>query len=142
MFYCKDQRVKIWEIEDRETYAVVRLSTSRMDKRDDSYKNSNWSFVKFVKDAYAKLMSEVKVGDMLSVNCGISNEPYLKDNVKTYPKNPTIVVFNFSKYDPEKHNSEDMGQSSTPSAKKAVTKKPSSRMDEPPAVEDNDNMPF
>ena len=43
--------VTVWAIEDKETYAQVRMSTSSKNK-DGTYTSSNWSFIHFIGKAY------------------------------------------------------------------------------------------
>ena len=120
------QRVKIWNIEKKERHALVRMSSSRKEKDSGEYKNSTWSFVRFVGRAFEKI-------DTLSVNdtivlkgAGLSKEPYTDKNTGEikYPQNPQFVVFNW-----EPFSYEDGGQSSSSS--------------KPPVVESSDeDLPF
>jgi len=106
---ARGQRVKVFKIEDKGNYSLVRFSTSRKDKRDDEYKYSNWSFVRFVGRAHDRL-SHVEEGDRIILDgAGISLEPYMKNGEKLYPKNPQIIVFNFNLLD--EANIEDGGYS-------------------------------
>jgi hypothetical protein len=90
------QRVTIWKIEDKETYALVQFSSSRKDKTSGEYKNSSWSFVRFVGDAYKKIGELQPKARIALKGAGISIEPYVdKNGEKKYPKNPQIVVFNW-----------------------------------------------
>jgi hypothetical protein len=119
------QRVKVWSWEIKTGYAVVKMGSSRKDKKTGEYKNSNWSFVRFMGDAYNKIDSEnLKEGDTIVLKgASISWEAYMKDNVKEFPKNPSITVFNWEHYQAD--NSKN------------------SRMDTPPQIEeDEDNLPF
>jgi hypothetical protein len=118
------QYAVVWEIDDKGTYAVVKLGTSRKDKKTDTYLNSNWSFVRFVGNAY-KDIGELKEKDRIVIKSGgISQEPYLdKDGVKKWPKNPGIVVFAW-----------EFPQPSDGSPKRGTN------MDTPPVVEDE--LPF
>lgn len=94
-----DQTAFVWEIEDRETYALVKLGTSRKDKRTNEYKNSNWSYVKFVADAYkhiAELQPKMRI---VIKSGGISREPYVNHEISeredglVWGKYENIVVF-------------------------------------------------
>jgi len=90
------QRVIIWDIEDKGTYALVRMGSSRKEKGSDTYKNSNWSFVRFVGQAYAKIADLSERDRIVLKGAGISLEPYNdKEGNRQYPKNPQIVVFNW-----------------------------------------------
>jgi len=110
------QVATFWKIvEDKESYAVVRLSTSRRDK-EKNWHNSSWSFCRFVGNAYNNLES-LREKDKIEIVSGtISREPYVDQNgEKTYPKNEQITVFAWKLYVPENNNSS---------------------MDNPPVVED------
>ena len=96
MLYVKDQYATVWKIENKGNYSEVSLSTSRKDKATGDYKNSNWSFVRFVGDAQAKIDLLSRQTRIVIKGMGISLEPYMnKDGEKAYPKNPQFVVFNF-----------------------------------------------
>lgn len=86
-------KFKIWEINDREGYAEVRMSESRKIREDNSYDMSqvqngvaqngyigtNWRFIRFVRHAYNKL-KEISVGDTITnLSMEISREPYYGD---------------------------------------------------------------
>lgn len=118
MLYFKDQYATVWKIDQKEKYTEVTMSTSRKDKRDNSYVNSNWSFVRFLGKAHEKA-SELERQTRIVCNGSVSIEPYMKDGEKAYPKSPQIVVFDFS----------------YPEARE-------SNMDTPPNVEDDDEIPF
>jgi hypothetical protein len=96
MIYVKGTTyATLWSIEDKGTYSLVRMSTSRKDKNTGQYVNSNWSWVRFVKTAHEKL-ADVKVRDRITItSMSFSNEPYVKDGETCYPKNPSLVVFDF-----------------------------------------------
>ena len=120
MIYISDKQfATVWEVTDEGNYSLVKMSTSRKDKKTGEYKNSNWSFVRFVGSAHEKA-SELKKQTLIVIKGGgISLEPYTKDGEKAYPKSPQIVVFNFEYPEP---------------------KDESSRMDTPPVVEEE--LPF
>jgi hypothetical protein len=116
------QLAVVWEVEDHDTYAIVKLGTSRKDKKTNEYANSNWSFVRFVGEAY-KGITEVPEKTRIVIKSGrISQEPYMKDGVRTWPKSPQITVFAWA----------EVEQSGQPS-----------KQDEPPVVEESsDELPF
>jgi hypothetical protein len=88
------QYATVWEVEDHDTYATVKLGTSRKDKKTDSYLNSNWSFVKFVGNAYPSILEVSPKTKIIIKSGGISQEPYVnKEGVRAWPKNPQTVVF-------------------------------------------------
>jgi single-stranded DNA-binding protein len=96
------QVVTFWKVvEDKGTYAVVSLGTSNKDK-DKNWHNSNWSFCRFVGNAY-KGLDELSEKDRIVIKSGlISREPYTdKDGKKAYPKNEQITIFAWEKYVPE-----------------------------------------
>jgi hypothetical protein len=118
------QRVTIWSVEDKGTHSLVRMSSSRKDKKTGEYRNSNWSFVRFVGEAHKKA-SELKKQDRIVIKAVIQSEDYMKDGVKVYPEHPQITVFNWERYVPDNDTS---GEKS---------------MDKPPVVESsNDEFPF
>ncbi|HUU87981.1 MAG TPA: hypothetical protein VMX17_09520 [Candidatus Glassbacteria bacterium] len=117
----------IWEIEDKDTYALVKFGTSRKDKRDDSYKNSSWSYTRWVGDAYRKI-SELGLEEKsrVIVKGGISWEPYVDSTgERRWSKTPQITIFNV-----ELAEAYDGGGGG--------------RMDTPPQVQDDgdDEIPF
>jgi hypothetical protein len=114
------QLAKVWEVEDKGTYAVVSLGTSRKDKKSDSYKNSNWKFVRFVGNAYEGIM-ELPLKSTIVIKSGtIDIEEYTdKDGNRAWPKQPKITVFAWEM--PEPRDGESGGGS----------------MDTPPVVEDD-----
>jgi single-stranded DNA-binding protein len=103
-----DQRATFWKIvEDKGTYAVVSLGTSKKDK-EKNWHNSNWSFCRFVGNAY-KGLEELQEKDQIVIVSGlIDREPYVdKDGVKQWPKNEKITIFAWKKYVPESEESSD-----------------------------------
>jgi len=121
---AKGQRVSVWSVEDKGSYSVVSISSSRKDKRDDTWKNSNWSFVKFVGAAHEKA-KELKEKDRIELHgATISREEYKDSNgERAWPKTPQITVFNWEFYSPD-----DTG---------------AKNLDSAPSVEpDEDNLPF
>ena len=108
-------RCKIWDIEDKEKYALVRFTTSRKvkdgDTRDQSlvdngiakggYVSESHSFVRFVGHAYNKL-KEFEIGDVITQLEGTENtEPYYdtNNNCTAYRNIPIYTIFNFEKYE-------------------------------------------
>lgn len=120
------QRVSVWNVEDKEKFALVQMSSSRKDKQSGEYKNTSWSYVRFVGAAYNKIATEgLQHGDRIVLKgATIAQEPYFVDGVKTYPKYPQITVFNWEHYVPD--------GAQTPSG-----------IDTPPQVEEEDEgLPF
>lgn len=113
-------RCKVWEINDKNGTAEVKISSSRKVNENNSYdkvqiengvaKNGYIadyrSFVRFVGHAYHQL-KDIKIGDTITnLESDSSKEPYWSSNegcIK-YPNSEKITVFSFEKYDPEKHN--------------------------------------
>jgi hypothetical protein len=97
------QRVRIWEVEDKGKYSVVKMGSSRKDKTSGEYKNTTWSFVRFVGTAHNNISEfGLKKDDVIVLKgANISQEPYMKDGEKKYPQNPQITVFNWQHYAPD-----------------------------------------
>jgi len=135
MINCRDinAKVRVVKVDSYDNYSTVKLRTSRMDKRDDSWINSTFSFVRFVADAHKNIQviedaleeyDKFENGDAMRgglpivlKSLSISNESYEKDGEKVYPKSYQIIVWAW-KF-PEDENA-------------------SSRMDRPPVVEEED----
>jgi len=98
----ENQRVTVWKVEDKGKYSEVKFSSARKDKNSGDYKNSTWSFVRFVGEAHKKA-STLKEKDRIELKgAGFSIEEYTdKEGNRAWPKNPSLVVFNFEKYVPE-----------------------------------------
>jgi hypothetical protein len=95
MIYFKDAYVTVWEIDSKENYSVVSLSSSRKDKKNDKYVHSNWKYARFLAEAHTKA-GELKERDRIKINGGFSWEPYLDDQGnKKWSRVPTLMVFDF-----------------------------------------------
>ena len=114
------QQCVVWEKEDHNTYAVVKLGTSHKDKKSGDYLNSNWSFVRFVGKAYDGIMDVPDKTRIVIKSGWITQEPYMKDGIKTWPKSPQITVFAWATLDGAEQPSKE---------------------DEPPVVEESE-FPF
>jgi hypothetical protein len=101
------QQAVLWEIEDKGTYAVGKLGTSRKDKRTGEYANSNWGFVRFVASAYPSILDVLPKTRIIIKSGTISLEPYMKEGVKTWPKNPSIVIFAWENVEPRDNDDTD-----------------------------------
>jgi hypothetical protein len=105
MLRFAENRVAVWKIENKENYSLVQMSSSRYDKKLPDGKqnvNSSWAFVRFIGNAHTKI-SEMKVPEkgpiqLVITASQLTNEPYLKEGVKTYPKMSQIAVFDFREY--------------------------------------------
>lgn len=119
------QLATVWEVEDKGTYAVVSMSTSRKDKKTDEYVNTNWKFVRFVGTAYnEELLALERQTRIVLESGGISCEPYTdKDGNKAWPKQPQVVVFAWGYPENDGKTNKKGG-------------------DEAPEVEETDELPF
>jgi hypothetical protein len=103
MLYIQDnQRVTVWKAEESErgNFWNVQCSSSRLDKRDGSYKNTAW-FARFVKDAAVKA-KDLERGDRIVLKgASVAREGYEKDGETLYPKNASLTVYNFDWYKPD-----------------------------------------
>ena len=137
----KGQRVYIWEVEDKGKYSLVKMSSSRKDKKSGEYVYSNWAFVRFVGSAHEKA-SDLEPKTRIELKgAGISSEMYMKDGEKAYPKTPQMVVFNFDWMD--ENEDEDSEKPKPKPSSKPKTNKP--KLDEPPQIEDEpeeEGLPF
>ena len=127
MLYFKNNFATVWEVENHETYAIVKLSTSRKDKRDETYHNTNWSFVRFVGNAYNENLVNMPKQTRITIDGGISQESYEKDGERLWPKNPQVVVFHWDYPEEKSKNEAPQG------------------IDKPPVVDnsnDDDDTPF
>jgi hypothetical protein len=135
MIWMAETYAKLWEVVDRGKYAEARLSTSAKDRETGAYKNSNWSFVRFVGKAYDKVMeiaNDEKLPRVKLTKGAFTNESWVDDKGEThYPKNPKLVIFDFEFLE----NSEAPGDESVKTEKKS---KPKS--DGKPT--DDDEFPF
>jgi hypothetical protein len=139
MISFHDVFATVWKVEDKENYALVTLSTSRKDKASGEYKNSNWSFVRFVGDAYKqidKLGLDERQRIIIRGGC-FSREKYQdSDGNDAYPKNVQMTVFQWENPTDDDYHGKKENKNSTP--KSSSSKK---KMDEPP-VTDEDEFPF
>jgi hypothetical protein len=101
------QLATFWSLEDKGTYAVVKLGTSSKDK-EGNWHNSTWSFVRFVGKAYNNNLLNLEEKDRIEILSGkIDREPYTdKDGNRAWAKNEKITVFAWKKYVPEDRVSE------------------------------------
>lgn len=91
--------LKLWNIEDKDGWAEVKMSSSRKDRKSGEYINSYFSFVKFTYHAYDKI-KKMSVGDKITdVQFSLSMEPYVKNGEKIWPKSVKITVFDFTPVD-------------------------------------------
>lgn len=97
MIYAKSESYfTVWRGDIKDKYGEFNLSSSRKDKRDGTYKNSNWSFVRFVGDAFEKCKSIRERDRITNVTFSLEWEPYTNNmGEKVYAKSPRMVIFDF-----------------------------------------------
>jgi len=120
-----DQKVTVWEVEDKGSWSSLKVSSSRKDKRlpeGKQFVNTNW-FARLVGEAHNKSGTLNKGARIALTNAYIAQEPYEKDGEKQWPKAPQVVIFDF----------EIVSEGKAGSAKGG--------MDTPPRVED-DEIPW
>jgi len=91
----KTQRVTYWKtIESKERYTVIKVSSSRKDKKLDKYVNSSW-LMRLVGTAHEKA-SSLNERDRITISAVVSKEPYTdQQGAVKYPEQPQITVFDF-----------------------------------------------
>lgn len=96
MLYISDKQfATVWEVEDKGNYASARISTGRKDKNNEGkYINSNW-FARFVGEAYKKIDQLEPKTRIILKGAGISQEAYMVEDEKKWPKYAQVVIFNF-----------------------------------------------
>jgi hypothetical protein len=139
MLYAESKSyLTLWNIDKSDKYATVKCSSSRKDKMTDAYKNSNWSYVKFVGEAFQAVKSMKEKDRITNINFSISCEPYEKNGETIYPKSPQIVVYSFEKA--------ESGKTATGGKSATTPKKPTSKPIASAEVElediDDDSLPF
>jgi len=85
--------VKLWKLEHKTNYSEGRFSSSRK-LPDGEYKNSTWSFVRFVGKAHQYALEHLEGNERIVLIKGfLSNEEYADaSGEKKYPKSPQFVV--------------------------------------------------
>src|SRR5665648_52670 len=81
---------KIWEVEDKGNYIKAKIGTSRKDKRNDTYINSNW-FAVFLGKC-ADQAKGLQKGDKIIIANGTVESVYDKEKQRAYTN---VVVFEF-----------------------------------------------
>jgi hypothetical protein len=121
IWFSPTQKVTVWKIEPKDKFTEVQFSSSRKEQGEGGgWKNSSWSFVRFVGAAHTKAAGLQRQDRIVLTKAAMSKEPYEKDGETLYPKNPAMVVFDFDMADaPAGHNP-----------------------DVPPQVEDEPELPF
>jgi hypothetical protein len=146
----RDAFAVVWEWEDKGKYALVKMGTSRKDKASGEYKNSNWSYVRFVGDAYKDIEGQdLQKKDRIIIRGGsFSREEYENtDGKRAWPKNAQITVFKWeypTDADYPAKKDDDKKTEKKESKPKPSAPKRQPKMDEPPAMEDvdPDEFPF
>jgi len=126
------QRVRVWGVfEDKGKFAVVKLGSSRKDKKSEEYVASDW-LANFVGKAYEKLQ-DLEIPDKGGVTIFLKGATFAKEKYTDkngdvqYAKTPKFTVFNFSESEDEPAES----------SKKSSAKKTSH-----PKFEQDDDEPF
>lgn len=104
-------KVRVVAVENKGSYSSVKFKTARKDKKTDEWINSTWNFIRFLATANEKIDEIVKELDKLEkfdngdVKSGVpivlksvslENAPYTdKDGKKQYPKNYSMIVWNW-----------------------------------------------
>lgn len=105
-FWIQDAFASVWDVDLQEKVALVSLSTSRKDKSTDTYVNSSWGdynrFVGVAREKAEELANlipsakaESKPVRIKILKAAMSNEPYVKDGERVWPKRPQLAVFDF-----------------------------------------------
>lgn len=95
IYASSDSILTLWEKDEEEKYAVCKFSSSRKDKRTNEYVNSSWSYIRCVGKAFDKIKNVQPRNRITNISFALSNEPYMKDGTKVYPKSPRMVIFDF-----------------------------------------------
>lgn len=82
--------VTIWQPEDKRNYVQARLSSSRKDKRNNTWVNSNW-FARFVGDC-ARRAADLEERDKIIITNGTVENVYDKEKNRTWLN---VTVFDF-----------------------------------------------
>lgn len=119
------QYAKVWEVEDKGTYAIVKLGTSRSNKEKTETFYSNWSFIRFVGDAYEGIC-DVEKGQSIYIKRGdVKLEKYKdKDGNDAWPKNPQFTVYSWCFPDDVGEDDDEKPKKKAASKKPAAKKKP------------------
>ena len=101
IFATSDSFLTFWEItRDEQNYCEAKLSSSRKDKVSGEWKNSNWSFVRFVGQAAKDVRTLQPKDKITNVRFSMECEPYTdKTGQRVYPKSPRLCVFIFDSAD-------------------------------------------
>lgn len=87
---------KVWEIEDKGKYFQAKVSSSRKDKRDDTWINSNW-FARFVGKCTDQARALGK-GDRIIITNGTVESVYDKEKQRVYTN---LTIFEFEQDTPQ-----------------------------------------
>jgi hypothetical protein len=121
IWFSPTTRVTVWKVKSQEKFTEVQFSSSRKEQGEGGeWKNSSWSFVRFVGKAHTKASNLQRKDRIVLTKAAMTKEPYEKDGETLYPKNPAMVVFDFDMVDVPAGNNPDV----------------------PPQVEDDSDIPF
>ena len=95
MAFSQDTYFKVWSVSDKGSYAEVSCSTSKKNRQTGSYETDFSSkYVRFVGEAHKKCPQPNE--SIYVTKCAVQNV-YEKNGQKQYLKNPSFVVFDFSR---------------------------------------------
>ena len=139
-FWIKETYAKVWDVEEKEKYTTLRISTSEKDSREEGkYINSNW-FARCVGKALEK-------GDKIKITSGkISNESY-KDKDGNNKSALNLVVFDFEFMEATDNSAKSTSKPKTKAKTKAKAKDEAKESTDMPVLdddedEDDDELPF
>jgi hypothetical protein len=114
MINCRDIAAKcqVVNIDKKEKYSLVKLRTSRKDKKTEEWVSSSWSFVKFIGTAHetiAEIADKLNIAEkfdngdakqgipILIKSLSIENASYIDkiSGERKYPKNYALVVWSW-----------------------------------------------
>jgi single-stranded DNA-binding protein len=145
-FWIKETYAKVWDVEKKEKYTTLRISTSEKDSREEGkYINSNW-FARCVGKANDPA-SALEKGDKIKITSGkISNESY-KDKDGNNKSALNLVVFDFELMEATDNSAKSTSKPKTKAKTKTKAKakdeaKESTDMPVLDDDEDEDELPF
>lgn len=153
---------KVWEIDEKEKYSLVRMSTSRKvdDKNTDDksridngiakngYVSESFQYVRFVGKAFNKLKKDIVVGTndtITNLEMNFDFEPYYNNETKEvkYPRYPRITVFSFNlPSEVKKDDNARKGMDKAPAVADEDVSVEQQPMAEEPELDDDDELPF
>lgn len=96
--FSNNSYAKIKNVEDKENYAICKITISSKNRQTDQYETDFVGKVRFVGKAYRQnpqVDQRIKI-----VSCGVAN-CFIKDNVLEFPKSPNYTIFDYELQDGE-----------------------------------------